>query len=98
LKNKKNIADPVGVKKSVSHSVRKNVKRNPIFAFYQKVEGAFGQLHGILMKEGRFRKELSDSMDEEELDRFFKILNRALETLQYCPNDLWHYKERAKKR
>lgn len=27
MKNKKNIADPVGVKKSVSHSVCKNVKK-----------------------------------------------------------------------
>ena len=96
LKHNKHRADSFGVK-SVSHSVGKNVKRDPIFAFHRKVESAFGKLLEIQIRENSIRSELSESMDESELDRFFRILSRSLNSLQHCPNDLWHYKERAKK-
>lgn len=73
-----------------------NVKNHSLLKLYQKVEGAFQQLLHIQMKEGRFRKDLADKLDKQELNRFFANLDGALEMLQYCPNDLYNTLERAK--
>ena len=74
---------------------KSKIKQNKVLPFYNKVEGLFQSLHGIQMNEKNIRNQMQEYIEEDELNSFFKNLERANDSLQYCANDLYHISDRV---
>ena len=74
---------------------KSKIKQNKVHPFYKKVEGLFQSLFSMQMNEKNIRKQMSEFIEEDELDFFFKNLINANDSLQYCANDLYNISDRV---